>query len=71
MGHGWTQINTDNTVSYLCLSVAHSVFYPPTELCTDNGAMIALAGWARLQRGAPMQEGFGVTVRPRWVLSAD
>ena len=28
-----------------------SVFYPEFEFCTDNGAMIALAGALRLARG--------------------
>ncbi|HEX6005135.1 MAG TPA: tRNA (adenosine(37)-N6)-threonylcarbamoyltransferase complex transferase subunit TsaD [Burkholderiales bacterium] len=48
------------------------VYYPPLEFCTDNGAMIALAGALRLARGtpasivAPAQAGF--TVRPRWDL---
>jgi N6-L-threonylcarbamoyladenine synthase len=44
------------------------VFYPPLELCTDNGAMIAFAGALRLQAGQPAADGrFGV--RPRWALS--
>jgi len=45
------------------------VFYPPLELCTDNGAMIAYAGAMRLQAGlaaAPRSTAF--TVRPRWDL---
>ncbi|MDA8093569.1 MAG: tRNA (adenosine(37)-N6)-threonylcarbamoyltransferase complex transferase subunit TsaD [Betaproteobacteria bacterium] len=43
------------------------VFYPPLEFCTDNGAMIAFAGAARLQDAGAGATGF--TVRPRWELS--
>ena len=45
------------------------VYYPEPELCTDNGAMIALAAALRLQqqgRQAPRRAAFGV--RPRWDL---
>ena len=47
-----------------------SVFYPALEFCTDNGAMIALAGYLRLKtaqdaRALPL----GFTVRPRWDLA--
>ncbi len=43
------------------------VFYPPLELCTDNGAMIAFAGGLRLAADQPAADGrFGV--RPRWAL---
>ena len=46
------------------------VFYPEPEWCTDNGAMIALAGALRLQaRPAPRGE-HAFTVRPRWDLAA-
>lgn len=45
------------------------LYFPPAELCTDNGAMIALAGLARLQAGAGSRSGsFGV--RPRWPLGS-
>ncbi len=45
------------------------VFYPPLELCTDNGAMIALAGGLRLGAAATAPESMrAFTVRPRWDL---
>lgn len=43
-----------------------SVFYPRLEFCTDNGAMIALAGAQRLLKGE--SAGLAVTVKPRWPL---
>ncbi|HHD7737481.1 TPA: tRNA (adenosine(37)-N6)-threonylcarbamoyltransferase complex transferase subunit TsaD [Providencia rettgeri] len=43
------------------------VFYARPEFCTDNGAMIALAGLIRLKGGTTT--GLGVTVRPRWPLA--
>jgi N6-L-threonylcarbamoyladenine synthase len=44
-----------------------SVFYPPHHLCTDNGAMIAYAGYLRLMRDAP--EDWSIEVRPRWPMT--
>ena len=44
------------------------VRYPPLELCTDNGAMIAHAGALRLQAGLAESASPGFTVRPRWDL---
>jgi len=47
------------------------VFYPALEFCTDNGAMIALAGCLRLQAaGMKPRAGAarGFAVRPRWDL---
>ena len=46
------------------------VLYPPPELCTDNGAMIALAATLRLQAGLGGDAERGFTVRPRWDLAA-
>ncbi|WP_022654436.1 tRNA (adenosine(37)-N6)-threonylcarbamoyltransferase complex transferase subunit TsaD [Aquaspirillum serpens] len=43
------------------------VFYPPLSLCTDNGAMIALAGAMRLQYARPAA---GFSVFPRWELAS-
>jgi N6-L-threonylcarbamoyladenine synthase len=44
------------------------VFYPRLEFCTDNGAMIALAGALRLVGTEP--ENLGFEVRPRWDLAS-
>jgi N6-L-threonylcarbamoyladenine synthase len=47
------------------------VHFPPLELCTDNGAMIALAGLAALRRADPAEVGrrLGYAVHPRWSLA--
>jgi len=44
------------------------VYYPELEFCTDNGAMIALAGCLRLQSGTPAKEAGSFAVQPRWPL---
>ena len=44
------------------------VYYPELEFCTDNGAMIALAGCLRLQAGAPAKPAGAFAVQPRWPL---
>jgi N6-L-threonylcarbamoyladenine synthase len=43
------------------------VYYPDFVFCTDNGAMIALAGAMRMADRSPGALGFGV--RPRWPLA--
>ena len=45
------------------------VHYPELDLCTDNGAMIALAAAMRWQRGAPAQADHAFNVMPRWALA--
>lgn len=42
------------------------VYFPRTEFCTDNGAMIALAGALRL--GAGERQGLAVDARANWEL---
>ena len=42
------------------------VFYPRPAFCTDNGAMIAYAGWRRLRAG--QADGLTVHANPRWSL---
>jgi N6-L-threonylcarbamoyladenine synthase len=39
-------------------------FYPPARLCTDNGAMVAFAGYLRLAAGESSDLGFAT--RARW-----
>jgi N6-L-threonylcarbamoyladenine synthase len=46
------------------------VFYPEPQLCTDNGAMIALAAALRFQEGKLGAAGPSFNVRPRWDLAA-
>ncbi len=44
------------------------VFFPRPAFCTDNGAMIALAGLRRLQAGAS-EPGLSISARARWPLA--
>ena len=47
------------------------VHYPELHLCTDNGAMIALAAAMRLQAGMSIaQRHYAFDVRPRWPLES-
>ncbi|MEQ5843962.1 tRNA (adenosine(37)-N6)-threonylcarbamoyltransferase complex transferase subunit TsaD [Paraburkholderia acidicola] len=47
------------------------VHYPDLSLCTDNGAMIALAGALRLQRWpSQASKDYAFTVKPRWDLAS-
>jgi N6-L-threonylcarbamoyladenine synthase len=50
----------------LCARRSVELFFPPLELCTDNGAMIALAGALRMDTGT---HEYAYSVRPRWPLS--
>jgi N6-L-threonylcarbamoyladenine synthase len=44
-----------------------TVHFPPLKYATDNGAMIAYAGYRRLSAG--QKDGSGFTVRPRWPMT--
>lgn len=47
-----------------------AVFYPPMELCTDNGAMIAFAAAMRLAEDPALLESSDISfnIKPRWAL---
>lgn len=54
-----------------CAKRGVRVHYPELSLCTDNGAMIAMAAAMRLQRGiGGLQRDGGFKVRPRWDLAS-
>jgi N6-L-threonylcarbamoyladenine synthase len=53
-----------------CRRIGARVHYPEPALCTDNGAMIALAAAMRWQRGLVAHDDSGAfDVRPRWDLA--
>ena len=54
-----------------CAKRGVRVHYPELHLCTDNGAMIAMAAAMRVQAGmAAPRTDYGFDVRPRWPLDA-
>jgi N6-L-threonylcarbamoyladenine synthase len=52
-----------------CSGLHARVHYPEPDLCTDNGAMIAMAAAMRLAAGVEQASGqYAFDVRPRWPL---
>lgn len=45
-----------------------TLYYPRAEFCTDNGAMIAYAGYLRLASG--QQSDLSLQIKPRWPLDS-
>ena len=61
------------TLNAACATHGVRVHYPELDLCTDNGAMIAMAAALRWQAGLFDMEqppAYGFDVRPRWPLDA-
>lgn len=48
-------------------TIKGQVYYAEPALCTDNGAMIAFAGWQRLKAG--QKDDLKVTTTPRWPMT--
>ncbi len=51
----------------LMKQIGGEVFYPRPQFCTDNGAMIAYAGFLRLKNGEHTD--LSVSVKPRWPMT--
>ncbi|MFN7834340.1 MAG: tRNA (adenosine(37)-N6)-threonylcarbamoyltransferase complex transferase subunit TsaD [Burkholderiaceae bacterium] len=51
-------------------TVGAKVYFPAMQFCTDNGAMIALAGALRLQREPALLQthDYAIKIHPRWML---
>ena len=53
-----------------CRKLGARVHYPEPDLCTDNGAMIAMAAAMRLAAGVQLpQTDYAFDVLPRWPLA--
>ncbi|MCO7199452.1 tRNA (adenosine(37)-N6)-threonylcarbamoyltransferase complex transferase subunit TsaD [Pseudoalteromonas sp. OANN1] len=67
---GGVSANTElrQKLERMMLGMKGRVYYPRTEFCTDNGAMIAYAGMQRLKAGqhAPLD----MKTKPRWPLDS-
>jgi len=55
------------TLNQMGKDLGAEVFYPRHDFCTDNGAMIAYAGYQRLLAGE--HDELSIKARPRWPLS--
>ena len=53
-------------IETLVTNKGKKIFFPPTNLCTDNGAMIAWAGYELYKKG--LKSNLKVKAKPRWPL---
>ena len=60
-------IHLRTTLERQLAKINATVYYAPPALCTDNGAMIAYAGYERLQAG--QSDDLAVTCVPRWPMT--
>lgn len=59
-------VSANLTLRNKITATIEQAFYPPANLCTDNGAMIALAGFYRF---ASAKSDYSFNVLPRWHLA--
>jgi len=59
--------NLRAALNKLAKDISGEVYYPRLEFCTDNGAMIAYAGYRRFLIGN-YQKDYAINVYPRWKL---
>lgn len=57
----------ESMTSHKTLKKEAQIFYPELKFCTDNGAMIAYAGYLRLQQG--YKDDLSIQVKPRWPMN--
>ncbi|MFT4060025.1 MAG: tRNA (adenosine(37)-N6)-threonylcarbamoyltransferase complex transferase subunit TsaD [Legionella sp.] len=50
--------------------IGGEIYFPALEYCTDNGAMVAYAGYLRMLNGE-CDAGIGIEVKARWPLASD
>ena len=55
------------SLNHMVTEIGGRVYYPRPEYCTDNGAMIAYAGYLHLREGK--YEPLSFAAHPRWSLA--
>jgi N6-L-threonylcarbamoyladenine synthase len=58
-----------NNLDKLSKEMGFENYFPPIELCSDNGVMIAWAGIERFKNG--IEDNLEVLAKPRWPLDPD
>lgn len=54
-----------NNINEMCKQMDTKAFFPNLNFCTDNGAMIALAGFMRMIKGQK-DSSLSIDIKPRW-----
>ncbi len=69
---GGVSANTQlrQAVTQLAAARGGQAWFPRLEFCTDNGAMIAYAGYLRLRAGERGRDDYSFAAMPRWSLVA-